>query len=124
MKRPFRMKLFFLSLLVVTFVSTGAYAQSTEAGDELLDKPKAYVGSKKCRECHLTQYYSWRTTMHSRMSQDVRFNKDAIIEGFNKQLVPLQTTHGEKNVKVVEGSDCFLVSIQTIVVGWVYNSVL
>ena len=58
MKLPSRMKLFLLSLLVVAFVSTGAYAQQTEAGDELLDKPKAYVGSKKCRDCHLQQYYS------------------------------------------------------------------
>jgi hypothetical protein len=45
----------------------------------LLEKPKAYVGSTKCKDCHLQQYYSWRTTMHSRMSQDVRNNKDAII---------------------------------------------
>jgi len=72
----------------------------------------------------MTQYTLLFTDANGKNSVfSITGSKEAIIEGFNKQLGPLKTTHGEKNVKVVEGSDCFLVSIQTIVVGWVYNSV-
>jgi hypothetical protein len=91
------MKLFILSLLVVAFVSTEVYAQSTAAGDELLDKPKAYVGSKKCKDCHLQQYYSWETTMHSRMTQDAQRSKTAVIvELDEKRIRAVLAKLGEK----------------------------
>ena len=34
-------------------------------------KPKNYVGSKKCSKCHLQHCQGWETTLHSKMEQDV-----------------------------------------------------
>ena len=34
-------------------------------------KPKDYVGSKKCLKCHLQYYKGWKTTLHSKMEQNV-----------------------------------------------------
>ncbi len=34
-------------------------------------KPKNYVGSKKCLKCHLQHYQGWETTLHTKMEQPV-----------------------------------------------------
>lgn len=81
-------------------MSTGSYAQQTEAGDELLDKPKAYVGSKKCKDCHLQQYYSWETTMHSRMTQDAQKSKTAIIVELDEKRIRADLAKLGKKLKV------------------------
>ena len=84
MKTQFMMKLFLLGLAIMAFVGNGA---EQAAANEILEKPIAYVGSEKCKDCHLQQYYSWRTTMHSRMIQDVRYNKTALIVELDEKRI-------------------------------------
>lgn len=54
---------------------------------ELLAKPKTYVTSEQCKVCHLEHYDSWKTTLHSRMLQDVRKNRDAIVTTLDPAVI-------------------------------------
>jgi hypothetical protein len=81
------MKVFLVSAAVLAVVAYGALPAVAEELDNLLDKPRIYVGSDKCKSCHQAQYYSWRTTMHSRMAQDARANKDAIIVELDEKRI-------------------------------------
>jgi hypothetical protein len=54
---------------------------------ELLAKPKTYVGSEQCKFCHLEHYDSWTTTLHSRTIQDVTKNQDALIAEIDPETV-------------------------------------
>lgn len=46
---------------------------------KLMAQPKSFVGSDTCKVCHLEHYDAWRMTLHSRMTQDVKKNQDAMI---------------------------------------------
>ncbi len=81
------MKVFLVSAAVLGVVAYGALPAVADELDNLLEKPRIYVGSGKCKSCHLAQYYSWRTTMHSRMAQDARSNKDAIIVELDEKRI-------------------------------------
>jgi hypothetical protein len=99
------MKLFFLGLAIIAFVGAGfgqavAYTVSEDDLDKALEKPKFYVGSVRCKDCHLQQYYSWRTTMHSRMPQDLRHNKRALIVELNEQRIRKDLAKLGKKLKV------------------------
>ena len=87
MKARVMMKLFLLTLFAVVFIGFGVGPTVAADDDDLLEKPKAYIGSDKCKECHLTQYYSWKTTMHSRMTQDARANKTSIIVELDEKRI-------------------------------------
>ena len=63
------MKVFLVSAAVLGVVAYGALPAVADELDNLLEKPRIYVGSGKCKSCHLAQYYSWRTTMHSRKGE-------------------------------------------------------
>jgi hypothetical protein len=54
---------------------------------EILAKPKTYVGSEECKFCHLEHYDSWTTTLHSRTIQDVTKNRDALIVEIDPELI-------------------------------------
>jgi predicted CXXCH cytochrome family protein len=45
----------------------------------VLSQPKAYVGSEVCKTCHLEHYDAWKKTLHSRMLQNAKSNRDAVI---------------------------------------------
>ncbi len=75
MKKNIVMKLLVLGLALITLVGFGIERAVAQEDVEYLELPKQYVGSDKCKSCHQKQYYSWRTTMHSRMTQDVKANK-------------------------------------------------
>ncbi|HEA66706.1 MAG TPA: hypothetical protein ENI07_07790 [Desulfobacterales bacterium] len=88
MKLRIMIKLFLAIIAAVGFLAYTAVPEGVASDvDELLSKPKAYVGSENCKGCHLPQYYSWRTTMHSRMAQDARVNKDAIIVELDEKRI-------------------------------------
>ncbi len=55
--------------------------------EEILSKPKTYVGSDVCKFCHLEHYDSWKTTLHSRTIQDVTQNQDALIAEINPETI-------------------------------------
>jgi hypothetical protein len=60
-------------------LALGACGESPINVEALKSKPKEYVGSDTCKLCHLEHYDAWKMTLHSRMLQDVKKNKDAII---------------------------------------------
>ena len=68
----------FFTVVCIGLWSTAWGANPFDA-KKLLSEPKTYVGSEVCRNCHLEHYDAWKRTLHSRMLQDARANKDAII---------------------------------------------
>ena len=102
MKTRTMVKLFLLGLVVIAFMGIGVKhaAAQTEEADEILAKPKAFVGSGKCKECHQKQYYSWRTTMHSRMTQDAQRNKRALVVELDEKTIREDLAKLEKKLKV------------------------
>jgi hypothetical protein len=54
------MKVFLVSAAVLAVVAYSALPAVAEELDNLLEKPRIYVGSDNCKSCHLAQYYSWR----------------------------------------------------------------
>ncbi|MDF1592044.1 MAG: multiheme c-type cytochrome [Desulfobacterales bacterium] len=72
--------------------------------EQVLSKPKAYVGSGECKYCHLEHYDSWRTTLHSRTLADVTKNRDALIAEINPATIraDLQTHQAQLKLPVNE----------------------
>jgi hypothetical protein len=69
------LKLSLTALLTAWLVNCGPGSGEIEFDiEEVLSKPKTYVGSDVCRYCHLEHYDSWKTTLHSRTIQDVTKN--------------------------------------------------
>ena len=68
--------------------------------EEILSKPKTYVGSEQCQFCHLEHYDSWKTTLHSRTIQDVTQNQDALVAEINPEVIRADLKNLEKDLKV------------------------
>jgi hypothetical protein len=68
--------------------------------EEILSKPKTYVGSGQCQFCHLEHYDSWKTTLHSRTIQDVTQNLDALIAEIDPEIIRADLKKLEKELKV------------------------
>ena len=68
--------------------------------DAILTQPKAYVGSDTCKQCHLEHYDSWKMTLHSRMLQDAKANKDAIIVPIDEKRIREDLAKLEDKLKV------------------------
>jgi len=60
------MILIFGAILVFQFVGCGPKKEvlTTPIDKTALEKPKDYVGSKRCAECHDKIYYTWKSTKH------------------------------------------------------------
>ncbi len=67
--------------------------------EELLSKPRTYVGSEQCKVCHLEHYDSWKTTLHSRTIQDTTENKDALIVEIDPQVIRADLKKRESDLK-------------------------
>ena len=94
-------KLVFMALL--TFWLAGCYPSETRVSQEMqevLSKPKTYVGSEECKFCHLEHYDSWKTTLHSRTIMDVTQNRDALIAEINPEIIRADLKKLEKKLKV------------------------
>ncbi len=76
------------------------WADSAIDAKKLLSQPKAYVGSEVCRSCHLEHYDAWKRTLHSRMLQDARVNKDVIITDIDPEIIKADLKKIEKKLKV------------------------
>jgi hypothetical protein len=82
------LKLSLTALLTAWLVNCGPGSGEIEFDiEEVLSKPKTYVGSDVCRYCHLEHYDSWKTTLHSRTIQDVTKNQDALIAKINPEAI-------------------------------------
>ena len=89
----------------VVFLSTLGLAGTVWAGEpldakKLLAQPKVYVGSEVCRNCHLEHYDAWKRTLHSRMLQDARANKDVIITEIDPEIIKADLMKIEQKLKV------------------------
>lgn len=80
----------FVIVLVFAMMSIWLAACGTEQPIDMkaiLAEEKTFVGSDTCKMCHLEHYDSWKMTMHSRMTQDVQNNRDAIIVPIDEKRI-------------------------------------
>jgi len=68
--------------------------------EKILSEPKTYVGSEKCKFCHLEHFDSWKTTLHSRTIQDVTQNRDALVVEIDPERIRADLRKLEKKLKV------------------------
>jgi len=66
----------------------------------VLKQPKTFVGSDTCKQCHLEHFDSWKMTLHSRMLQDAKKNKDAIIVPIDEKRIREDLAKLEDKLKV------------------------
>ncbi len=61
---------------------------SAEARDAVLPKPRAegFIGSKRCKACHLDAYASWHASWHRTMTQKV--GPSTVIASFDGRSLP------------------------------------
>ncbi|MEN8174724.1 MAG: multiheme c-type cytochrome [Pseudomonadota bacterium] len=91
-----------LGIVIHSFLFLGNVVWAEERLDtkKLISQPKAYVGSKVCRNCHLEHYDSWKRTLHSRMLQDARANQDVFITEIDPEVIRADLAKIEKKLKV------------------------
>ena len=61
-----------------------------------------YVGSETCKRCHERRFLEWRTSLHSRMMQDAKLDKNVIIGDF--ETPSKIRTYTKEDVDYVLGS--------------------
>ena len=93
-------KIFAVWFTVCFYWVSPAFAGDKSDFKKLLSQPKTYVGSDVCRSCHLEHYDAWKMTLHSRMLQDARTNKDAIITDIDPKIIKADLKKIEKKLKV------------------------
>ena len=87
--------------LLLAIGLAGCASEETKINiQEMLSKPKSYVGSDECKFCHLEHYDSWKTTLHSRTIMDVTQNRDALIAEIDKEVIRADLKHVEKDLQV------------------------
>ena len=91
----------FVIMAFLTFGLSGCGDDETQFNVKaVLSRPKTYVGSEKCKYCHLEHYDSWRNTLHSRTMEDVTKNRDAMIVEINAQAIRNDLKKMENELKV------------------------
>jgi hypothetical protein len=94
------------SLATIFILGLAAVALAACSAEQPIDvqalkaQPKSYVGSDTCKQCHLEHYDSWKMTMHSRMTQDARKNRDAIIVPIDEKTIRADLAKLDKKLKV------------------------
>jgi len=76
-----------LAIGVMVLVLSACGGEQAVDVKKLMAQQKAYVGSDTCKMCHLEHFDSWMTTLHSRMTQDVQKNKDAMIVEWDEKRI-------------------------------------
>ena len=101
MSTGFLIKSVFLLLLVAALTNCGPGSGEIKVDiEEILSKPKTYVGSEQCQFCHLEHYDSWKTTLHSRTIQDVTQNQDALIAEIDPEVILADLKKQQKDLKM------------------------
>ena len=88
-----------LAVLFAAGLASCGRGADTDA-EEILSKPKGYVGSNQCKMCHLEHYDSWRGTLHSRTIQDVSQNLDALAATISPEIIKADLKKLEEDLKV------------------------
>jgi formate-dependent nitrite reductase cytochrome c552 subunit len=89
--------------MAIVFAGLALAACTTEQPvnmDAILKQPKSFVGSDTCKQCHLEHYDSWKMTLHSRMLQDAKANRDAIIVPIDEKRIREDLAKLEDKLKV------------------------
>ncbi len=87
------------------FASVAGNVQANEINaKKLLSQPKSYVGSDVCKNCHLEHYDAWKRTLHSRMLQDAKANKDVIVTKIDPKVIREDLKKIEKKAEGSSGS--------------------
>ncbi len=92
--------------VLIVLLAVGLAGCGPETGEvrvdieELLAKPKTYVGSDKCEFYHLEHYNSWENTLHSRTLQDVTKNLDALVAAIDPAIIRSDLKRIEKSLRV------------------------
>lgn len=91
----------FLGLAGLALFLFGCDAQSPSVDvEELTSKEKTFVGSDRCKQCHLEHYDSWKMTQHSRMLQDAQKNKDALVVAIEEERIRADLKKIEDKLKI------------------------
>lgn len=72
---------------IVLSVLAGCTADHPVDVDDVLSQPKSFVGADVCKKCHLEHFDSWKMTRHSRVTQDARLNRDAIMADYKVENI-------------------------------------
>jgi len=93
-------------MVLVLFFAFVVVAVGCGGGDPQYDLAKitavgkAYVGSDQCKLCHLEHYDSWKMTLHSRMLQDVKRDKDAFVVDLVRETIRADFKKIEDKLKI------------------------
>jgi hypothetical protein len=98
MKTAGGIKIALIALLVSWVAGCGSGEPDFDV-QEMLARPKTYIGSNQCRVCHLEHYDSWMTTLHSRTIQDVSENLDAIVADIDPNVIRADLKKGQIELK-------------------------
>ncbi len=101
MKTGLGFKFVLILLLAIAVANCGPGSGEVKVDiEEILSKPKTYVGSEQCQFCHLEHYDSWKTTLHSRTIQDVTQNLDALIAEIDPEVILTDLKKRQKDLKI------------------------
>ena len=96
-----RLSLYVLAVLAGIFFLAACGTQEPQVDvDEVTSQPQEFVGSDTCKTCHLEHFDSWRMTMHSRMLQDAKENRDAIVVELDEERIRADLAKLGDNLKV------------------------
>ncbi len=99
MKSDIWLKLLLAVMFIASLVGCGSDNAKLDI-QEILSKPKTFVGSDECKFCHLEHYDSWTNTLHSRTIMDVTENRDALIAEMDKEVIRADLKLIEKDLQV------------------------
>ncbi|MCK4986636.1 MAG: hypothetical protein KAS40_13995, partial [Desulfobacterales bacterium] len=101
MKTDLWLKLFLLAFLAAGLAGCDRNDKEIiQKAQEILSKPKTYVGSEECKFCHLEHYDSWKNTLHSRTLMDVTKNRDALMAEIDPEVIRADLKNLEKDLRV------------------------
>lgn len=93
-------RLLLLAVIFVLAIAGCGRSRADKEIEEILARPKSYVGSERCQYCHLEHYDSWRNTLHSRTMQDATEYRDSILAVIDPEAIRADLRKMESELKV------------------------
>lgn len=76
-----------VALLMMSMLTACAGDASEVDVEKLKSQPKQFVGTEVCKTCHLEHFDAWQMTLHSKMAQNVKENRDALIVPIDRERI-------------------------------------
>lgn len=89
-----------LAAVILAAVLSACGSETAVDVDEVLSRPKDFVGSDTCEQCHLEHFDSWKMIQHSRMIQDAQKNRDVIIAEIDEEEIRKDLAKLEDDLKI------------------------